>query len=402
MFDNIKALPADPILGLGQAFMSDPNPDKINLSVGVYQNESGHTPIFKAVKQAEQLLLGQQKSKSYVAQAGDPTFLQLMSKLLLGEQLFDEYQERTASVMTTGGSGALRMCAELLVSASDKPFTVWVGDPTWANHFPLLQSAGLSLEKFPYYNLEANQIDFDLMIGALKSIPHGDVVLLHGCCHNPTGADLNTQQWDQVFDVLLEREITPFIDIAYLGFGQGLDEDAYALRQAVNRCPEVLIAASCSKNFGVYRERAGIAIAITPSPERSQAAKTHLMSNARRAYSMPPYHGSAVVGQVLSSTELTEQWQIELSQVRHRMDDMRSALAKGLNNAQNVQNFDFVANSRGMFCYLGIPKEHVQTLREEYGIYMLASTRINLAGLSPDNLGTVVSRVSQLLIQKED
>jgi aspartate aminotransferase len=397
MFKDIAQLPADPILGLGMAFNQDQNPDKINLTVGVYQDDSGNTPVFSAIKKAEQSLLEKQKSKSYIAQAGDPLFLDGMTRMILGDELYSDVADRVAKVMSVGGSGALRMCGELLADKLQAGSKLWVGDPTWANHFPILQGAGLVLEKFPYYDMQANQIDFEKMLAALKEIPEGDVILLHGCCHNPTGADLTETQWDQVLDIIKQRKITPFIDVAYLGFGQGLDEDAYSLRQAVKLCPEVLIAASCSKNFGVYRERAGLALVVTETAQQSVAVQSHLMANARRVYSMPPYHGAAVVGELLANDELTNEWRSELNLIRQRMHTMRKELASGLNRAQQTIDFSFIAQSNGMFCYLGIPAEHVVRLREEYSIYMLESTRINIAGLSLSNMPVVVKRVVEMI-----
>lgn len=396
MFQHLETLPADPILGLNQTFQKDGNPEKINLSVGVYQNAKGDTPIFTAVKRAEQQLIDAQKTKSYAPQAGDPTFLDKVSRLLIGDSLVDELGGRLASVMTPGGCGALRMGAELLVSTGFKG-KVWVSDPTWANHFPLLQSAGLSLTTYRYYDASTNGVNFDAMLEDISKIPEGDIVLLHGCCHNPTGADISKEQWDQVIDVVAERHLIPFIDVAYQGFGEGLDDDAYGVRTAVSRLPEVLIANSCSKNFGMYRERTGIVMVVAESNKQTEAAKSHIMSAARRCYSMSPYHGAGVVGHLLASPELTAEWKSELNQVRERMNRLRVGLAQGLNDAQSRINFDFVKRSNGMFCYLGIPQADVLTLRSEFGIYLLESTRINVAGLSEDNLPVIVERVTEVL-----
>jgi len=396
MFQQLETLPADPILGLNQTFQQDSNPSKINLSVGVYQDAQGQTPIFSAVKTAEQQLIDAQLTKSYAPQAGDPQFLDNISRLLIGDTLVDQLGERLAAVMTPGGCGALRMGAELLVSSGFEG-KVWVSNPTWANHFPLLQSAGLSLTTYSYYDASTNGVNFQAMLSDLQQIPEGDVVLLHGCCHNPTGADIKPEQWDQLIDVLAERKLTPFIDVAYQGFGQGLDEDAYGLRQAVARLPEIMIANSCSKNFGLYRERTGAIIVVSESGQQANAAKTHIMSAARRSYSMSPYHGGGIVGHLLSDQALTVQWKAELNQVRERMNSLRQGLADGLNAAQSRINFDFVANSNGMFCYLGIPRDNVLALRSEFAIYLLESTRINVAGLSEDNLPVIVERVSEVL-----
>lgn len=396
MFETISALPPDPILGLGQKFVADTTPDKINLSVGVYQDDNGNTPVFDAVKQAEQQLLVAQTSKAYIPQQGDPAFVQNITRLTLGASLADQLGDRVQTVMTPGGCGALRMLAELLVQA--KPdCTVWVSDPTWGNHFPLLQSAGLRLETYSYYDGVTGSVNFSAMIDSLAQIPKGDVVLLHACCHNPTGADMSHEQWDQVIDLMAERQLLPFIDMAYQGFGHSVDEDAYGIRQAVEKLPEVIVATSCSKNFGLYRERTGSAMVITESSQSSIAAKSHIMSAARKCYSMSPYHGGGIVGLLLSDADLTSNWLAELDAVKNRINGLRQQLADGLNNAQSIKNFDFVANSHGMFCYLGIDKEDVLHLRSEYGIYLLDSTRINVAGISSNNIDLLIDRITKTL-----
>jgi aspartate aminotransferase len=396
MFESLSTLPADPILGLGQSFKQDPNPDKISLSVGVYQDESGATPIFTAVKKAEQQLISAQTSKAYIAQAGDERFLDGMSRLILGEELRDSLGNRMAAVMTPGGCGALRVSAEMLVAASSGS-RLWVSDPTWGNHYPLLQSAGLELKEYRYYDTQIKGINFQAMLDDLGQIPSGDSVLLHGCCHNPTGADLTTDQWDQVIALLAERQLLPFFDVAYQGFGDGLEADAYSVRQAVKLLPEVLIAASCSKNFGLYRERTGVAIIISQSAQATSAANSHILSAARRSYSLSPYHGAGIAGLVMSDSQLKLEWMDELESVRNRMNRLRVELAQGLNQAQSKIDFSFVARSKGMFCFLGISREQVLQLRSEYGIYLLESTRINIAGLSDTNLSTIIERAAEVV-----
>ena len=396
MFKSISKLPADPILGLGQDFQKDQNPDKINLGIGVYQNAQGLTPIFTAVKRAEQQLIDHQQSKTYISQAGDASFLQGITRLVLGDNLVLALGDRVSTVMTPGGCGALRVIGELLAESSHNKH-LWVSDPTWANHFPLLQSAGLNLSKYSYYNSSTHAVDFAGMLSALYEIPKGDTVLLHGCCHNPTGADINHHQWDQVIAVMAERELLPFIDIAYQGFGDGLEADAYGVRKAVELLPEVLIAASCSKNFGLYRERTGAAFVISQSGQTSTAAATHILAAARRSYSMSPYHGGGIAGLLLNDQGLYDEWKTELDQVRDRMNELRVQLANGLNEAQNLIDFGFVSNSKGMFCFLGIPREAVLELRERFAIYLLESTRINIAGLSKNNLPVVVERVAEVI-----
>ena len=395
MFENLQAMPADPILGLNQTFQNDANPDKINLSVGVYQDINGQTPIFTAVKKAEQRLIDKQLTKTYAPQDGAPEFIQHVSKLLLGPELVAELGDQLTTVMTPGGCGALHVGGELLVGSGVNK--LWVSDPTWGNHYPLLESVGLSLDSYVYYDKTTHAVDFDGMMESLGKIPQGDAVLLHGCCHNPTGADLTDAQWDAVIGVLKERDLVPFIDVAYQGFGSGLNEDAYGVRESIKRLPEVLIASSYSKNFGVYRERTGALMVVTRSAKSTAAAKSHVLAYARRSYSMSPYHGGGIVGYVLDDPELTAEWKAELDQVRARMNTLRSGLARGLNEEQSKIDFGFVEASRGMFCFLGIPLEVVLALRSEFAIYLLDSTRINIAGLSEDNLPIVIERVAQVL-----
>lgn len=399
MFEKVQKLPPDPILGLNQVFQEDNNPDKINLSVGVYQNDAGLTPIFSAVKKAEQELLQQQMTKSYAPQAGDPGFNQQISRLILSDALVDKLGNRLSTIMTPGGCGALRMLAELLVRAHPQA-TLWVSTPTWGNHFPLLESAGLTLKEYAYYDEGLRGIDFEATKESLNAIPKGDLVLLHGCCHNPTGADFTKDQWDQVIAILAERELTAFFDVAYQGFGDGLEEDAYAIRQAVQRLPEVIIASSCSKNFGLYRERTGAALIISQSEQVTAAAASQVLAAARSSYSMSPYHGGGIVAHLLSNADLRSEWVVELEQMRNSMNSLRKKLAHGLNKAQDVIDFDFLARSKGMFCFLGIPKGDVLTLRSEFAIYLLESTRINVAGLSEQNLPVIVERVSDVITRK--
>lgn len=396
MFQSLGPTPADPILGLNKTFQEDPRTEKVNLSVGVYQDATGQTPVFKAVKKAEEELLSAQTSKSYIPQIGDERFLEESLKLLFGEPLKHSLGDRITAVMTPGGCGALRMLGELLNTV--KPgASVWVSDPTWANHYPLLESAGLTLKNYRYYSADLKGVDFSGMLDSLNAIPEGDIVLLHGCCHNPTGADLTREQSDQVVQILQSRNLLPFIDVAYQGFGDGLDADAYLVRKAAQELPEVVIANSFSKNLGLYRERTGVAIVVGQNAKDAHAAGTHIMMAARRSYSMSPYHGGGVAGLVLATPEYRSEWVAELDAIRIRMNKLRNQLVDSLNAAQDVINFDFVARSHGMFCFLGISEQAVLDLRSEYAIYLLNSTRINVAGLSEKNLPVVVERVAQVI-----
>jgi aspartate aminotransferase len=288
------------------------------------------------------------------------------------------------------------MGAELLVKSADD-VCVWVSTPTWANHFPLLESAGVKLQSYEYYDFETGRVNFAKMLDSIAQIPSGDAVLLHACCHNPSGADINHAQWDQIIEVLKARNILPFFDIAYQGFGDSLDDDAYCIRKACEELNEVMVASSCSKNFGLYRERTGAISIVSNESSQANAARSHVLSAARKSYSMSPYHGGGLVGLVLDDAALKQEWQQELEFVCARMNRLRKLLADRLNDAQSVKDFTFVGESKGMFCFLGITEEQVLQLRSEYGIYLLNSTRINIAGVSEANVDVIVDRVAKVI-----
>lgn len=396
MFEQLEQLPADPILGLGQQFQADPNPNKIGLSVGVYQDASGNTPILAAVKQAEAAVLASQRTKAYIPQAGDPGFLKGVTELILGSELAHNAAERIACVQAPGGCGALRIAAEVAHAASPQA-RIWVSTPTWANHYPLLQAADFELLRYPYYDTQTSEIDFEAMLVALGRARAGDLVLLHASCHNPTGADLNPAQWDRLLVLLEERELVPFIDSAYQGFAESLDADAYGIRAAVARLPNVLVASSCSKNFGLYRERTGAMLFAGRNAKETAAARSHALSLARRSYTMAPYHGGGIVGEILGSTELSALWRSEVEQMRTHINQMRIALSKALADRQLSKDFSFIARQRGMFSLLGIAPEAIAQLREEHGIYVLDSGRMNAAGLSEENVPIVAQALATVL-----
>ncbi len=398
MFETLKILPPDPILGLSQEFMKSSHPKKVNLSVGVYKTDTGNTPIFKAVKLAEQHMINAQDSKVYIAQQGDPQFLAGMHSLLLGDELSTSLSDRSSICMTPGGCGALRLAAETIVNAS-KDATVWFSTPTWGNHFPLIESAGLRTSEYPYYDPKTGLVDFDAMISTLEKVPAGDLVLFHACCHNPTGADLNKTQWDQVIEVAERQGFIPWFDIAYQGFGQSLDDDAYSLRQAAKHLPEVIIVASCSKNFGLYRERTGAALFINKNAEQAEAAKTNAISLMRTSYSMSPFHGGGIVGTILSDEKLTKIWKDEVIEVCSHVQGLRQEFTEKLNNKQHKKDFSFITQNQGMFSYLGIEQEEAISLRNKHGVYILNSTRMNVAGLSSANIDYVTDSIAAVLNQ---
>lgn len=396
MFESLSQLPADPILGLLAAFREDTNPKKVDLGVGVYKDEAGHTAIMKAVKKAEAIRIEQEDSKSYIGPAGAPGFNEAIQKLLMGvgHKVLLENRMRTSA--TPGGCGALRVAAEL-IKKSNPSATIWVSNPTWANHIPLLGSAGLQIKEYPYYNAATKQIDFDAMMDCLKDVGQGDVVLLHGCCHNPCGADLSQEQWQQVAKLASNNGFITFIDIAYQGFGEGLEADAYGLRLMADSVPEMLIAQSCSKNFGLYRERAGSVSVIGKSTAQADATFSNALSIIRGIYSMPPAHGSAIVEIILNSPELTQEWQNELAEMCGRMNSLRGLLVDKLIEKGAKQSFEHIRQQKGMFSFLGINKDQVQRLIKERSVYMVDSSRINIAGISYANVDYLAESICSVL-----
>lgn len=396
MFDVLPQLPADPILGLSAAFKADTNPNKIDLGVGVYRDEAGRTPILNSVADAQRILLDKEDSKVYIAPQGVPGFIDGMLNLILGSELKGTINERVSAVQAPGGCGALRILAEL-IKRSNPDTTVWVSDPTWANHIPLIGNAGLNIETYPYFDKANASINFDAMKAALKQVKKGDIVLLHGCCHNPTGADLTNEQWNEVLAIAQETEFTPFVDIAYQGFGDGLDADSYGVRLLCENLPEVAIAASCSKNFGLYRERVGLAAILTKSAESRQAVQTQIQAIARGIYSMPPSYGGALVDLILNDKDLKAQWENEVADMRDRMQSLRQLLATKLKEKGASKDFDFVTQQKGMFSFLCISPEQVLQLRNDYSIYFVESSRVNIAGISLTNVDYLADAMVSVL-----
>ena len=378
MFSNLKEKPADKILALGQAFREDPRDIKIDLGVGVYKDAEGKTPIMRAVKAAEQKWWGQEETKAYTGLAGDPGFLDVMINLVLGDAVT---RDQVAAVATPGGTGAVRQAFDL-VRMANPDARVFVSDPTWPNHLSILAYLGVETVMYRYFDSETVGVDFDGMMADLDGVRAGDVVLLHGCCHNPTGANLNLSQWKEVIDLLNRKGAVPMIDIAYQGFGDGLQEDAEATRLVVKSCPEVLIAASCSKNFGIYRERTGILMAVAQDRGLQKVAQGNLAYLNRQNFSFPPDHGARLVTMVLSDNALRADWQSELEEVRLGMLQLRQDLANELRRLSGSDRFGFIAQHRGMFSRLGATPEQVETLRKDHGIYMIGDSRINIAGLN--------------------
>jgi len=394
MFEHLKALPQDPILGLLQMFRNDERANKIDLGVGVYKDANGNTPVMQAVKLAEQRLLELEDTKSYIGPAGTEGFGRAVAGLLLGDSNPLLNSGRLTIAQTPGGCGALRMAAEFLMLC-DKDATVWVSNPTWGNHIPLLGGAGLNIEQYSYYSKETHGVDFDAMMSDLQQAKAGDIVLLHGCCHNPSGADLNIEQWQAVTNLILDKGLLPFVDIAYQGLGRGLDNDAAGLRQLAEQVPEMIIAASCSKNFGLYRERTGALLVLSANEEQARTGASQLFSAIRGHYSMPPSHGAAVVETILTDTELRANWQGELDVMTQRILGLRDQFVAEM--AKHDLDFSFIAQQQGMFSFLGISPEQVLEMREKHAIYMVDSSRINVAGLSTSNIPAVAQALRSVI-----
>jgi len=384
---DLPPVESDSLLALIALCDADPRPEKIDVGVGVYRDGEGNTPILQVIKKAERHLLETQKSKSYLGSAGDKRFTELLRPILLGEHASDE---RIVGVQTPGGCGALRLGFELIATIN-RSARVLVGTPTWPNHPPIIRSVGLEVSEYPYYERGQAVIRFDDMLDALASGEPGDVALLHGCCHNPTGADLDREQWAKVTQVVADRGLIPLVDIAYQGFGRGLDEDAAGLRGILAACDEVIVAQSCDKNFSVYRDRVGSLFLKTGSVEASKRAMAHVYQRAREMWSMPPDHGAAAVHIVLEDEQLRAQWHVELDAMRNRINAVRQRIASA------HPRLAFIGGQYGMFSMLPLSKEQVLRLRENYAIYMADSGRFNVVGMSDGQVDRFVAAVSECL-----
>ncbi len=395
MFENLKPLQADPILGLMAEYRGDKNKNKIDLGVGVYKDNNGNTPIMMSVSSAEKCRLENEKTKAYIGPAGSEHFNQKIKNLIYGSSHQAIKDNRISSVQTPGGCGALRVGAELIKKASKKT-TIWVSDPTWANHVPLLGNAGLKIKTYSYYNPKTKALDKANMLQDISKIPAGDVVLLHGCCHNPSGVDLEHSDWEAIVNLALKNQFVPFVDLAYLGLGDGIDEDAFGLRLLAERCPEVIVASSFSKNFGLYRERTGALQVLNSSSSEKAITQSQLGATVRGMYSMPPAHGAAIVETILSDSSLESSWRNELKEMRDRINTLRNLVSQRLSDQTNL-DFSFIKNQKGMFSFLGIEKEKIKRLKEQFSIYIVDSSRINIAGLSSNNMDYFVNSIADVI-----
>ncbi len=395
MLERLERLPKDPILGLAAEARADTNPHKVDLTVGIYMDEDGLCPVFEAVRRAQRQLVEEETSKAYLPAPGDPAFNRGMQRLVLGRDSAALAAGRVSSVQAPGGCGALRIGAEV-INAAAPGARVWVSDPTWPVHIPLLGSVGLEFRSYRYYDPATHGVDFDGMVADLRAARPGEIVLLHGCCHNPCGADLDVGQWRVIADMAAQQGFTPFIDIAYQGLGDGLEEDAAGLRLLVERLPEVIVAASCSKNMGLYRERTGIALFVCGDADNAAAIQTQALAAARRVYSMPPAHGALIAGRILHDEGLESLWRDELSAMCRRINGLRSELRSRLEAACD-RDFAFIEAEKGMFSFLGLSPQQARHLRSEHSVYLLDSSRINVAGVNAGNIDYLAQAVAATL-----
>lgn len=396
MFETIQPAAPDAILGLNEEFLRDARPHKVNLTVGVYKDESGVTPILSSVKAAEQRLCETEATKAYLGIAGLPEFTTRVRSLLLGDESQAIGEDRAVTVQCPGGTGALRVAADFLARNVGHP-TVWCSRPTWANHHNVFRAAGLPTETYAYLDAAGTGFDAEAMMESLKTIPAGDVVCLHGCCHNPTGVDPSPEDWCEIVSIAQQRGWLPLVDLAYQGFGSGLDDDARAVRMLADAGLELMVAHSYSKNFGLYAERTGALTVIVGDSDRASAVESQVKSAVRANYSNPPKHGAAIVATILSDDELTASWMGELAQMRERIHALRQQLADGLTAKGLDRDFSFLLRQNGMFSFSGLTPLQVDELKQKHAIYMVRSGRINIAGLNQRNLRVVCDAIADVI-----
>lgn len=396
MFEAVPTAPPDPILGITEAFQADPRPSKINLSVGVYKDSGGATPVLGVVKEAERRLLDQEKSKGYKPISGDPEYCRLVQALLFGAEHEIAQNARAATAHTPGGTGALRVAADYLHSCHPD-VTVWSSDPTWENHRKIFEAAGLRQGSYPYFSAGNNALDLDGMLGKLDTLPRGDVVLLHACCHNPSGVDPSPEQWERIAEVVARRGLLPLVDFAYQGFGQGLAADAEGLLTLARAAEELMVCSSFSKNFGLYNERTGALTVVAKERAAAQAVLSQLKICIRTNYSNPPAHGGAIVSTILGDPELRARWESELADMRARIHAMREQFAKELEQKGAKADFSFITRQKGMFSFSGLSREQVERLKSDHAVYIVGSGRINVAGMTADNMGPLTDAILKVL-----
>ncbi len=396
MFETLNTAPADPILGLTEAFKKDPRSGKINLGVGIYKDERGTTPILSSVKKAEARLLEEETSKSYLSIEGTSEYGQSVQRLLFGDASPIVTEGRGRSAHAPGGTGALRIAAEFIARQLSSQ-RIWVSNPTWANHGNIFKSAGLEVVSYDYYDAEAKDMDFEAMMASLAAVKPGDTVLLHGCCHNPTGIDPDAAQWEALAKASAEGGWLPLFDFAYQGFALGIDEDAAGLREFAKYNPEMLVASSFSKNFGLYNERVGCLTLVAEEGEQADTAFSQIKSIIRTVYSNPPFHGAGIVTTILNDPGLRAEWETEVAQMRIRIKEMRDLFVENLASRGVTQDFSFIARQNGMFSFSGLDAEQVAALNRDHGVYIVGSGRISVAGMTRDNMDALCDAIAKVL-----
>lgn len=392
MFEKLEMAPADPILGLTEAFNKDPNPNKINLGVGVYKDEAGNTPIMNSVRKAEKVLVETEKTKNYLPIPGAPAYGKVVQELVFGK----ENKIFAATAHTPGGTGALRAAGDFLKKYSPNA-KVWVSDPTWPNHNGVFAAAGFTVGKYPYYNAQTRSLDFTGMLSALNTMNAGDIVVLHACCHNPSGIDPTKEQWKQIAEVIARKNLLPLIDFAYQGLGRGLEEDAEGVRIMAAAVNEMVVCSSFSKNFGLYNERVGAISIKGATQDATDKAFSHLKSTIRVLYSNPPSHGGSVVTTIMNNPDLRKEWEAEVADIRGRIKEMRELFVKTLKAKGVKQDFSFLTTQYGMFSFSGLSDEQVKTLKEKYGIYIVGGGRMNVAGMTKANMQPLCDAIAEVL-----
>ena len=396
IYEKIKEAPKDPILGLTEEFKSDKNPVKVNLSVGVYQDDNGKTPTFESVTLAEKKLIDINSSKTYKPIDGDSTFLEESIKLVLGENLYSEFNSKTFGFNTPGGTGALKLASDFLYNFSSKS-NVWLSNPTWPNHGPVFNSSGFNTKSYDYFDNNNNNVDFENMIKSIKLIPEKDIIVLHGCCHNPTGADLDLDQWIEVARLIREKNLIAVCDFAYQGLGEGIEKDAEGVRVLVKELDNLIICSSYSKNFGLYSERVGCLIYHTKNINNYLSVQSNFKKVARTIYSNPPAHGSDIVKTILIDDSLRKIWLKNLNEAKDRIINMRKSLVDSLINENCDRDFSFIVNQKGMFSFTGLSEAEVLKLKEKYSIYIVKSGRINVAGITSNNVEYIAKAITEVI-----
>lgn len=395
-FDKIEAAPADPILGLTEEFRNDTKPNKINLGVGVYKNDAGETPVLKTVKKAEKIILDTEKTKSYLSIPGTPEYGRLVQSLVFGEGDEIVVSKRACTAQAPGGTGALRVGADFLIQQKIAN-KIWISNPTWVNHFKVFGAAGFETAQYNYYNPTTHGLDFEGMKQSLRQAKAGDVVLLHGCCHNPTGIDPKPEQWEELAKLTAELNLLPFFDFAYQGFGNGVNEDAVGIRTFAKYHKEFLVASSFSKNFGLYNERIGAITVVNADAEQCAKSFSQLKIAIRANYSNPPAHGAKIVETILSNPELRAEWENEVKEMRERIKTMRNLLVTKLKELGVNQDFSFINEQNGMFSFSGLNKEQVNKLKTQFGVYIVGSGRISVAGITTHNIDALCTAIAGVL-----